>query len=231
MVIEDWCIGCGMCAKQCPYGSIQMHDEGVIPGSSRGWFFIGDSRQTIQAAAAMRLGNWQPAIAPVRRDRDFRRQSDDAAIVWFAREFDVSKDLLGGNHVFELKLTAPNDQAEVFINGTKIETKEKIKRDSTRLYPIDTPKDVLRSGKNQVQVRVVIPSEHVGEIFDLRLDSIEEAKRSTTQAIEYVNKSVAFRAVVCDLCSTLPGQVPSCVNACPHEAAMRVDARNNFPVG
>src|SRR5262249_29959423 len=25
MVIENWCIGCGQCAKQCPYGSIQMH--------------------------------------------------------------------------------------------------------------------------------------------------------------------------------------------------------------
>lgn len=23
--IEDWCIGCGICAKQCPYDSIQMH--------------------------------------------------------------------------------------------------------------------------------------------------------------------------------------------------------------
>jgi len=25
MLIEDWCIGCGICAKQCPYNSIQMH--------------------------------------------------------------------------------------------------------------------------------------------------------------------------------------------------------------
>lgn len=23
--IEDWCVGCGVCAKQCPYNSIQMH--------------------------------------------------------------------------------------------------------------------------------------------------------------------------------------------------------------
>lgn len=23
--IEDWCVGCGICAKQCPYDSIQMH--------------------------------------------------------------------------------------------------------------------------------------------------------------------------------------------------------------
>jgi Fe-S-cluster-containing hydrogenase component 2 len=23
--IEDWCVGCGVCAKQCPYNSIQLH--------------------------------------------------------------------------------------------------------------------------------------------------------------------------------------------------------------
>lgn len=26
IVIEDWCIGCRMCAEQCPYGSIQMNE-------------------------------------------------------------------------------------------------------------------------------------------------------------------------------------------------------------
>lgn len=25
IVIKDWCIGCGLCADQCPYGSIHMH--------------------------------------------------------------------------------------------------------------------------------------------------------------------------------------------------------------
>jgi CRP-like cAMP-binding protein len=25
ILIEDWCVGCGVCAKQCPYNSIQMH--------------------------------------------------------------------------------------------------------------------------------------------------------------------------------------------------------------
>ena len=25
IVIEDWCIGCGLCARQCPYGNINMH--------------------------------------------------------------------------------------------------------------------------------------------------------------------------------------------------------------
>jgi Fe-S-cluster-containing hydrogenase component 2 len=42
-------------------------------------------------------------------------------------------------------------------------------------------------------------------------------------------KEVKERAVVCDLCSGLPSQDPACVYACPHEAAIRIDARGEFP--
>ena len=40
-------------------------------------------------------------------------------------------------------------------------------------------------------------------------------------------KKVTSRAVVCDMCSQQPAG-PSCVYACPHEAAIRVDARSFF---
>jgi len=30
IVIEDWCIGCGKCAQNCPYGNINMH--GFVTG-------------------------------------------------------------------------------------------------------------------------------------------------------------------------------------------------------
>jgi CRP-like cAMP-binding protein/Fe-S oxidoreductase len=30
IVIEDWCIGCGLCAKNCPYGNINMHPFQVM---------------------------------------------------------------------------------------------------------------------------------------------------------------------------------------------------------
>ena len=36
IVIEDWCIGCGLCAKNCPYGNINMH-------------VIGDAKQKAKA--------------------------------------------------------------------------------------------------------------------------------------------------------------------------------------
>jgi Fe-S-cluster-containing dehydrogenase component/CRP-like cAMP-binding protein len=41
-------------------------------------------------------------------------------------------------------------------------------------------------------------------------------------------KSVNERAVVCDLCSSLPSKDPSCVYACPHDAAMRVNSLEFF---
>ncbi len=40
-------------------------------------------------------------------------------------------------------------------------------------------------------------------------------------------RKVTSRAVVCDMCSSLPGG-PSCVYACPHEAAIRVNSRGFF---
>lgn len=48
-----------------------------------------------------------------------------------------------------------------------------------------------------------------------------EAKMST----------ITEQAVVCDLCSSLPSQDPSCVYACPHDAAMRVHAQDYFMSG
>jgi Fe-S-cluster-containing hydrogenase component 2 len=29
VIIEDWCIGCGLCASNCPYGNISMHSFAV----------------------------------------------------------------------------------------------------------------------------------------------------------------------------------------------------------
>ena len=38
VIIEDWCIGCGLCANNCPYGNINLHpfpvelDDPAHPG-------------------------------------------------------------------------------------------------------------------------------------------------------------------------------------------------------
>ncbi len=70
-------------------------------------------------------------------------------------------------------------------------------------------------------------------LFDLRLDAVREVKIpeeiAKDVADEITEKLVQERAVVCDLCSTLPSG-PACVTACPHDAAIRVDARSEFPI-
>ncbi|MBZ5646959.1 MAG: cyclic nucleotide-binding domain-containing protein [Acidobacteriia bacterium] len=30
IIIEDWCVGCGLCAKNCPYGNINMHPVKIV---------------------------------------------------------------------------------------------------------------------------------------------------------------------------------------------------------
>ena len=44
-------------------------------------------------------------------------------------------------------------------------------------------------------------------------------------------KALPAVAVVCDQCSTRKNGLPACVEHCPHEAAMRINARLEFPIG
>jgi Fe-S-cluster-containing hydrogenase component 2 len=62
-------------------------------------------------------------------------------------------------------------------------------------------------------------------LFGLRLDEVRRPAVPPGAGIEVTEEPVTQRAVVCDLCSDGFGQVPACVNACPHDAARRVDAR------
>src|SRR5262249_11711684 len=76
----------------------------------------------------------------------------------------------------------------------------------------------LRAGRNVVAVRVA-PYENGDVLFQLRLDAIPRATGPSELFEELTQKLVTDRAVVCDLCSSVTGQVPACVNVCPHDAA------------
>jgi Fe-S-cluster-containing hydrogenase component 2 len=34
VIIEDWCVGCGLCANNCPYGNINLHEFPVAGGGT-----------------------------------------------------------------------------------------------------------------------------------------------------------------------------------------------------
>ena len=96
---------------------------------------------------------------------------------------------------------------------------------------IDLNRDeIIRRCRAKVAARVSPPAGHAGPFFDLRCDQVRKPKAGQLDAAEYIEKGVTEKAVVCDLCSSLPGRRPACVSACPHDAAMRVNARFEFPV-
>jgi Fe-S-cluster-containing hydrogenase component 2/CRP-like cAMP-binding protein len=55
MFIEDWCIGCGICAGNCPYGSIQMHprDPRVHPAPEVPMAAIAGQAPTVTGSATV----------------------------------------------------------------------------------------------------------------------------------------------------------------------------------
>jgi Fe-S-cluster-containing hydrogenase component 2/CRP-like cAMP-binding protein len=260
IVIEDWCIGCGLCAESCPYGSIQMHDQGVITERSRGWEFTTASAATpfkwmTQASGA---GTWLPGVAPFYLDRDMRdhlgvlqgnRWAADEPVL-FRYPFTLTAADLSTEgrtsherkQIERLKLIVTSHGAEVtvWIDGQQLaDCKPKQGRREYEL-PVSVPAEgskppfLMQRGSHILAVRVKAPVPLGKELmmaglYAERRPDLPEGAAPAEIAEEVTEKLVTQRAVVCDLCSTLPGQSPACVRACPHDAAIRVNARQEFP--
>jgi Fe-S-cluster-containing hydrogenase component 2/CRP-like cAMP-binding protein len=248
IVVEDWCIGCGLCAKQCPYGSIQMHDIGIIAEGARDWRYFPANVMSADGwqQPGFRDRTWPAARAPFYWDRAFQqtlaglgktasREAGPQAIL-FRKYFWIEKNRFDVSGPFRFKVTTTDPAPAIWLNGHPLVPDGKPKQSAVEysLLPKEPntsgdPRQILKKGRNVVAVRIAIESSSPKVLFDLRLDEIHQpdgAKESDEQVVE---KLVTERAVVCDLCSTLSGG-PACVSACPHDAAMRVDGRLNFPM-
>jgi CRP-like cAMP-binding protein len=242
IVIEDWCIGCNLCARNCPYGSIQMHDIGIVPEGAHGWQCARVSADNKWVRRNYRDSRWRVGRAPFYYDLDLQaslgagpgkgtEQDVDVAAqpIGFRFEFRLDSDAAKWRDQFTMQVTSTDNTASVWINGREITTEEKPKR-GKREFVIAKPAEVLRAGRNVLAVRVIPTAGSADVLLDVRLDRTHPPAVPLGLTGEFSEKAVTERAVVCDLCSSQFGQKPACVNACPHDAAMRVDARFNFPM-
>jgi Fe-S-cluster-containing hydrogenase component 2/CRP-like cAMP-binding protein len=243
IVIEDWCIGCGLCATNCPYGSIQMHDVGIIPGSIHGWHYLpaslakpGWERRRYTAS------NWLSGKSPFTLDREFQdslsrlgTNLNGEDTLCFRYEFPLDARLLRTAGGFKLEVTSADEGATVWINGHEVaKPAEKPKR-GKREYVLTQKMNLFRAGGNVLAIKLTPPPFVPGKrsvLLDIRLDEIHvpDVPPHMRESAEISEKLVTDLAVVCDQCSSQFGQRPACVTACPHDAAMRVDARFNFPI-
>jgi Fe-S-cluster-containing hydrogenase component 2/CRP-like cAMP-binding protein len=242
IVIEDWCIGCELCARNCPYGSIQMHDVGIIPGSAYGWSYVpealaGKGWQRSRHSTA----HWLTGKTPFLNNRSFSDSlkglggGDGAEVpLCFRYEVWLDADVLRTALRLKMEVVSADEQAAVWVNGQELPRSADRPRGGKREYSLPRDQGLLRPGRNVVAVRVVLrPStDRKLPVLELRLDEVHQpaAPRNLPKDVEISQKGVTDVAVACDMCSSQLGQRPACVTACPHDAAMRVDARFHFPI-
>jgi hypothetical protein len=170
----------------------------------------------------------------------------------FRYEFDLTRAQLRDEAQIKLEVIAQWTNVTVWINGREATPDDKPKQNirnftfPQRVMVNGAPTDDvlrLRSGSNAIAIQVsgALTAEQLAKVLpknrllmQARLDAIRrpeipEGKAEEKVAEEVTEKLVTHRAVVCDLCSNLSSQLPSCVRACPHDAAIRVNARFEFP--
>jgi WD40 repeat protein/CRP-like cAMP-binding protein len=140
IVIEDWCIGCGLCSDQCPYGSIQMHDLGLVAEAARGWRFLPATGVADKNWNSPRYSpaNWLTGRPPFLFGREFHATIGEHAsqqqaapgeqAIYFRYEFDVPGSQLGQYSQFRVEVTSADPTCLVYINGTELFTPDKPKR-------------------------------------------------------------------------------------------------------
>jgi Fe-S-cluster-containing hydrogenase component 2/CRP-like cAMP-binding protein len=249
IVIEDWCIGCGRCAEQCPYGSIQMHNIGLLPRRAAGWrcapVAAGDP-ETVSpwAESAYDDRAWPEGAAPFQYNRRFKdslaglarppqaKADGTGGAVGFRRAVVVAPAALAKCRGFHLQIKSSAAAVAVWINGTVVDLKrlDRPRREKEEEWSHEAQLDRqrLQAGRNLVAVLVGLPLQGGDLLLELGLYQLSEPVVPLGAEGAFAQEVVMRKAVVCDLCSSL-ADGPACVKACPHEAAIRFDARKGIP--
>jgi Fe-S-cluster-containing hydrogenase component 2/CRP-like cAMP-binding protein len=253
IVIEDWCIGCSLCERQCPYDSIQMHDVGWIMEQSVDWEYCVQSCASTDWQTGGKQGQWMKSISPFSWTIDF--QQDLVAIsperwshgdpklvesVLFRSQFSVPMEETATAEFGRLTIVCKSLTPTVWLNGVQLELSQDARQAKRGVFEgMVNSMDLVSRKTNWIAVSVDIPESVDSRIISdgdvlmsLRLDPVQAAgviTYATTDGIALpVVEVPTERAVVCDMCSDFHDNGPACVSQCPHEAAIRVNASEFF---
>lgn len=254
IVIENWCIGCQTCYKNCPYDAIQMHPTGVVQSGSAVVRICGGEAAPDWFQPGYDDSAWSALQTPLYADQDLRSVlpvSDppcaDAPVVARLRHsfviteadrFDQDRQRKTDQYLLRTALRMKATVRSTWINGRELKGENLAFVGENRGGGLAAGKDVhlLREGRNLAAFELEIPVGAAPDavLFDFSLLECRDPEVSLARLgveAEFDEKVIPLRAVVCDLCASHPSKTPACVSACPHDAAWRGDpAAANSPL-
>jgi CRP-like cAMP-binding protein/Fe-S-cluster-containing hydrogenase component 2 len=222
IVIESWCIGCSKCAELCPFGNINMHPFEVAPKPP--------PKPAAPAAAA------KPAAAPAAKPA--------APAVAAAAKPAVAAAPKPAAAVANAAAPAPAAAAPVAAKPVPAETPKPVAAPIAARADKPTSPVAVAEAATVAAVAAVAAAKPPAPAAAPKPAAPAAAPKPAAPAAaakpaaapaaaakppakpDPKKKPTALKATVCDLCTDLV--TPSCVYACPHDAAMRIDPARYF---
>ncbi len=247
IIIEDWCIGCTKCAELCPYGNINMHtfDEwqlkpaetpkpaaaaaaGAKPAAGAA------AKPAAGAAAAVKpAGAPAKPVAPPAKPAAAAPKSEDPAPAPAAVAPAPAKPAAN-----EAPAAVPESEAlaqpaaKVAAPTPPVAIAPPAEAPAPAKAAAPAPADPATqpAAAAKPSTPPAKPAASPAKPGDAAKPAAAAAAKKDEAPKKLVKKKVTVsKATTCDLCTDL--SVPSCVYACPHDAAKRVDPQSFFVRG
>lgn len=235
IIIEDWCIGCSKCAELCPYGNINMHPFEVVkevPAPAP------EAKKTVPPVAAASAAKPLPAAPRVVPAKSSASPAETSALPTTPSSIPVE---LSASPV-EVSASPAELSTTPATPNSSPETPTLLPKPISTL-PATSPTHPAESKTIPAEVRTspaeVKPLLTASETIPTPVKTTPIAPQSTATPVKTVPApsktppapakpqkmvkkiTITNKATTCDLCTDL--STPSCVYACPHDAAKRVD--------
>jgi Fe-S-cluster-containing hydrogenase component 2 len=215
IIIEDWCIGCGKCAELCPYGNINMHsfqvtkDMPVIekkPPAAAKPAGAAVATPPAKSAAAPAAGA-SPAKPPAAAGAPSPPAAAASTSTPTAQALAVDPTGAQDKPVPVKSTLGPTEKS-----SAPVEVPLPAGKSPPATAPAAAP--AAAAAKAPPSAAAAKPGDKGGA------PAAKPPAPAAPKKMERKKVTVS-KATTCDLCTQL--SVPSCVYACPHDAAKRVD--------
>jgi CRP-like cAMP-binding protein/Fe-S-cluster-containing hydrogenase component 2 len=234
IIIEDWCIGCTKCAELCPYGNINMHGFDVMKEVP-----VVEKKPAVDKAAAGKtappaVAASKPATAPAPAKDPAKDPAPAKAAATVGAEVRAevasAKTIpASGGPAVDPSGASASKPSPPAASAAAAAVPQTAPTTPSATVPPEANAQVSPAPARPVaaapapESSAPVPAKPAPAPASPKPAGAAAAKPATPAAPKKMERKMVTvqKATTCDLCTQL--SVPSCVYACPHDAAKRVE--------